>query len=289
MYVRPFGYTRPASPLEACEHLRRDDGAKVLAGGQSLLPLVNLGLSTPSLLVDIQSLGDLHGLHLEGEQLVIGASTTHRMLERDAQVRRVAPLLAASVREVGNLRVRNRGTIGGSVAHADPAAELPMCLIVLEARYLVDNGARVRSVPAADFATGFLTTRLAPDELLTRIEVPAAGPDWGWGFQEVARRAGDFALVAAAAIARCEGTLVADLRIGLAGVAPRPVRCPTLEAAARGRSPEALPELAPLVDPDIAPSDDSFTPAHYRAHLARVLAIRAAQDAARRSLDVRAA
>ena len=183
MYVKPFRYERAASLAEAAEALRAGaGGSRVIAGGQSLLPMMNLGLVEVEALIDISHVSDARGVVSDDGYLRIGALTRHRELERDETVRTRQPLLASAVRRVGSSRVRNRGTLGGSLAHSDPAAELPLAMTALGATYDVTNGRETRSVPVEEFHVTYFTTALGEDELIEAVRVPALGPRWGWGF-----------------------------------------------------------------------------------------------------------
>lgn len=280
-----FDYHRAASTSDAVRLLQDGGpGARVLAGGQSLMPLVNLGLAHPALLIDIGHLGELREISAGEERLSIGACATYA--EVLGKVGDRFPLLAQAIRNVGNPRVRNMGTLGGAVAHADPSAEVPLALCVLEAEYEAAGPAGTRRIAATEFAQGHYETVLSHGEILIRIEVPEPDQSLGWGFHEYSRRAGDFALVAATATARCVSGEIAEARVGLAGVGGTPVRCRSLEASAIGTTVRGLDELAGTVMHDIAPEDDPFVSGAYRAHLARVLAIRALKDACRMSQEV---
>ncbi len=283
MFVKPFRYERASSVTEACALLREYDGeAKVIAGGQSLLPMINLGLVDPSAVVDISRIAGLDGVAERNGSLDVGALTRHRALEGDALVARHQPLLAEAVRSVGNTRVRNRGTLGGSLAHGDPAAELPLAMTVLEAEYEVSNGNATRTIAAGEFPLTYFTTQLAEDELLTGVRVPKLPAGWGWGFHEVSRRPGDFAVVAAAAVVRCRGGAIEDARVGLAGVSERPVRLTSVEAALAGVPVSQIEDVVGEVDA-IEPITDTMASAGYRRRLARVLARRVLADACQRS------
>lgn len=283
MFVRSFEYVRAGSVEEASTLLTQHGYAKVLAGGQSLMPMINLGLAQVDALVDISFIPNLEGVVLEDGALQLGALTRHRAVERDRTVRERQPLLAEAVRQVGNPRVRNVGTLGGSLAHNDPAAELPLVMQVLEAQCTASNGRDSRSLPAEQFFVSYFTTALREDELLIAVRVPTLAPGWGWGFHELSLRAGDFALVAAAAIARCEDGRIESLRVGLAGAADRAVRCRAFEDAALGGRVDQLEDIAGLVAQNISPLEDALVSGEYRRHLAGVLAVRAVQDACRRS------
>jgi CO/xanthine dehydrogenase FAD-binding subunit len=283
--VSGFAYVRARSVEEAASSLRElGTDAKLLAGGQSLLPLVNLGLARPSALVDIGRAEGLAEIERENGTLRIGALVRHRTLETSALVAGALPMLASAVGHVGSPRVRNRGTLGGSICHADPSAELPLTMSVLGAEYELSDGSAPRSIPASEFPVSFFTTALADGEILTHVRVPVPPAGTGWGFREMTRRAGDFAIVAAAAVASCRGGIVETLRLGLAGVADRPVRCDAFEAAAPGTAVERLGDLEDAVAAAVdAPSDTAASGA-YRARLACVLGLRAAADACARAM-----
>jgi carbon-monoxide dehydrogenase medium subunit len=285
VFVRPFAYVAADSVQEAAELLRRHGAdAKLLAGGQSLLPMVNLGLADPALVVDIGRIPDLDRVERVNGELVMGALVRHRTLEFSSPVRQAQPLLAAAASHVGHPRVRNRGTLGGSLAHADPAAELPLAMCVLEAQYEVSDGDRIRTVAATDFPVSYFSTQLRDDELLTAARVPVQGDGTGWGFHELSRRAGDFALIAAAALASCRGGVVEWIRLGLAGVGERPIRCGVFEEAAVGRAVDRLHELRDSVIEGVTPPDDVSAGGAYRRRLAGILGLRAAVDACRRAM-----
>jgi len=283
VFVKPFRYERAAGLAEACEILRAGDGgAKAIAGGQSLLPMVNLGLLELETVVDISHVGELGIVEEQNGYLRIGALARHRQIEVHEVVRRRQPLLTAAVKWVGSPRIRNRGTLGGSLAHSDPAAELPLALTVLGAQYEVTNGAGARTVSAAEFPVTYFTTQLAADELLASARVPTLGPAWGWSFVEVSRRPGDFALVAAAAIARADEGSIVEARVGLAGVADRPIRLGAVEAAVAGATAGELEARIGPID-GIDPVTDTSATADHRRHLSRVLAIRALAEAVGRA------
>lgn len=285
MFVKPFRYERVGTLAEASEVLRSYAGeAKAIAGGQSLLPLMNLGLVELRAVVDVSRVGEAAGVVDEDGYLRIGALTRHSTLQRNELVRSRQPLLAAAAAWVGNVRVRARGTVGGSLAHSDPAAELPLAMTVLGAEYEATDGRSPRLIPAHEFPVTYFTTRLREDELLASVRVPALGPGWGWGFAEVSRRAGDFAVVAAAALARCADGAVVESRVAVAGVADRPVRLAAVEAAVDGASVDRLEgRIGPLEGID--PPTDTAASSRYRKRVARVLVVRALVDACRRSRE----
>jgi carbon-monoxide dehydrogenase medium subunit len=283
MFVKPFAYERAGTFADACERLRAYGGeAKAVAGGQSLLPMINLGLVEPRAVVDISHVEGGRGIALDDGSLRIGALTRHLDLERDPLIARGQPLLRAAASLVGNRRVRALGTLGGSLAHADPAAELPLAMTVLDAEYCVTDGRSRRTLRAHEFPITFFTTQLEEAELLEWVRVPALGPGWGWGFVEVSRRSGDFAIVAAAALAHARDGILFESRLAVAGVGDRPIRLPAVEAAGAGASVDELEgRIGPIED--IEPVSDGIASSEYRRHLARVLVLRALSDACRRA------
>jgi aerobic carbon-monoxide dehydrogenase medium subunit len=268
-----FAYARPGSLGEAVELLAAHDGdAKLLAGGQSLIPLLKLRLSVPALLLDIGRLSDLAGVRDQGDHLAVGALTRHHDLARDPLVRQHAPLLAQAAGQVGDPQVRHRGTLGGSLAHADPAGDLPAVVLAYEATVIARGPRGERAIPAAELFTGFLESALAPDEVLCEVRVPKLGPAVGWSFQKFTRRAIDWATVGVAAL---RGPGVA--RVGLISMGPTPLRAPEVEARLQaGASPaEAAEAAAEGTDP----TSDAWASSWYRQQLARVLVRRALEEA----------
>jgi carbon-monoxide dehydrogenase medium subunit len=280
--VKEFEYVVPGSVAEAVDVLRRFGGdAKVIAGGQSLVPLLNYRLAAPRAIVDINGL-PLDGVRVDGGRLRLGALTRHATLEESDVIRTACPLLREAAGLIGNVRVRTLGTLGGSLAHADPAAELPMVMLALDARFTAVGPAGARVIPVAEFFTGYLTTALRSDEVLTEIDVPAT-PISGHAIEEHSRRAGDFALVAVAALVwLARDGRIADVRLAFGGVGPAPVRARAAEDALRGQPPsaEALERAATMAAGAIEPAGDAFASAAYRKLLARVLARRALTRAA---------
>lgn len=280
MKPAPFRYARAGSLAEATALLAAEPGeAKLLAGGQSLVPLLNMRLARPAVLVDLNGVRDLEGITPSPDGgLRIGALTRHAELATSAAVRERAPLLAEAARHVGHAAIRNRGTLGGSVAHADPAAELPAALVALDARLRVTGPSGARVIAAAAFFRGLLMTALEADEILTEVEVPAAAP--AWGFVEIARRPGDFALAGVAAIlrvapgapSRCE-----QVRLVGFGVGDRPLRLTGAERLLTGLAlePESAARAGAAAGADCDPPGDVHGSADYRRHLATVLTERA--------------
>jgi carbon-monoxide dehydrogenase medium subunit len=277
MKPAPFEYHRPASLAETFDLLDRygDDG-RILAGGQSLVPALNLRLATPRAIIDINRVPDLGAIRVTDRGLAVGALVRQEALERSPLVREHAPLIAAALPHVGHSAIRARGTIGGSLALADPAAELPACAVALGATIQAGRRGGSREIAADDFFRGIYTTALAPGELVTEILVPRPAAGWRWGFEELARRHGDFALAGLAAGARIDAGVVAEARLVFLGVGTRPVRARRAEAALAGRRADAetLAEAGRALDGDLDPPGDVHGSPALRRHLARVLLTR---------------
>jgi carbon-monoxide dehydrogenase medium subunit len=286
----PFTYHRPASLEEALALLgEHGEQAKILAGGQSLVPLLSLRLAHPSHLVDINRLnGTLTQIGDQGGGLTIGALVRQRSAERSAAVKQGCPLLAEALPLIGHTQIRNRGTICGNLAHADPASELPAVALAMGAQLVASSRSRgERTIPADSFFNGLFSTALEPDELLTQVKLPAWPQGAGWSFQEVARRHGDFALAGVAAVVQLDasGSVCSDVRLAAIGVGPAPVRGRGAEAALRGQamSPDAVNSAAEALSKEIDPITDLQATAAYRRHVTGVLARRALEEAAARA------
>jgi CO/xanthine dehydrogenase FAD-binding subunit len=288
MYPRPFAYERAASLADALSALAGDQDAKPIAGGQSLVPMMSLGLLTPARIVDIGGL-DLTGLQRANGTITVGALTRHRELERSDEFARHLPLAAEAARHIGNPRVRNRGTLGGSLSHADPAAELGAVMVAQGGHAVIAGVDGARRVAFDEFFQGFFETAVGPDELLVSVELDTPPDGSGTAFVEIARRADDFALAAAAAIVTPGGSggEIARIRLALAGVADRPVRCVDAEDLCKSNrmSDQLLDALGQAVQRTIEPEDDAFTSAAYRSHLAATCAVRAVRTAWRRAQE----
>jgi CO/xanthine dehydrogenase FAD-binding subunit len=260
-------------------------GAKILAGGQSLVPMLNFRLLRPAVLVDINRIPGLAFIEDDGAVVRVGALTRHFQLETSPVIARHFPVLACAMTHVAHLAIRNRGTIGGSLSHADPAAELPLMAVLLDAELRIASHRGARAVPAGEFFRDALTVDLADDEMLTEIRLPKLPAGAGWGFEEVARRAGDFALAAAAAVLTVEKGAVAEARLALTGVGPTPLRVAAAEKLLKGArlTPDLGARLVTAVHAAIAPESDLHGSADYRRHLAGVLADRALEAAWRRA------
>jgi aerobic carbon-monoxide dehydrogenase medium subunit len=278
-----FQYFAPSSLDEAlalrAEHA---DDCAVLAGGQSLMPMLNLRMAFPGTLIDLAGVGELAGIREWDGGVAIGAMTRQRAAERSTLLNEHAPLAARALPNIGHTTIRNRGTVGGSIAHADPAAELPAVALALDAELLAASSSGERTIAASDFFAGFLTTSLAPEELLVEVRLPGLAPGHGVAFIELARRHGDFALVGvAAAIALDGGGKIADARLAFIGVGGTPMRAREAEAVLRGEAPGdgVFAEAAERAKTEIDPSDDTHASAEYRRRIAGVLAQRALVEA----------
>jgi carbon-monoxide dehydrogenase medium subunit len=274
MKPAPFAYHRPDSLAETFDLLARygDDG-RLLAGGQSLVPALNMRLATPRAIIDINRLPGLATIRLEPAGLVIGALTRHETVERSPLVARHAPLLAAAMRHVGHAAIRTRGTVGGSLALADPAAELPACAVALDATIRASARTGAREIAASAFFRGVYTTALEPGEVLTELVVPVRDAGWRSEIDELARRQGDFALAGLAAHGRVDGDALGEVRLAFFGVGVAPVRARAAEGALRGRRVDAdvLAAAVRALDGDLDPPDDVHASAAVRRQLARVL------------------
>ncbi len=273
-----FGYVR-ASTLDDVWRLQAEhgDGARLLAGGQTLLATLAFRLSEPTLLVDITRIAALRGISVEGGAMRIGALTRHAELGRDPLVAQHAPLLAEAVPLIAHPAIRNRGTIGGSLAYADPAAELPACVVALGATLVLVSAAGERRVAAEAFFTGLLETALRPDELIAAVEVPLATPAQRSTIVEVARRSGDYAMAGLAACVALEGGHVAAARLAYFGVGSGPVLAQRAMAALQGRAlgAEGIAAAQAALAQDLDPPSDLHGPPEMKRHLARVLTARA--------------
>ncbi|HEY8414471.1 MAG TPA: xanthine dehydrogenase family protein subunit M [Thermaerobacter sp.] len=287
MKPAPFAYHR-AHDLEDALRLLAEygDEAKLLAGGQSLVPLLNLRLARPAHLIDIGGLIELAYVRRDGDLLRIGALTRQSMLQESQLFKESCPLGAEAIPYIGHQAIRNRGTVGGSLAHADPAAEWPLVLSTLGGSVVVANAHGQRSVPAGEFFVTYLTTALMPDEMICEIQLPVLPAHYGWSFQEVARRHGDFALVAAAALVGLDAEeRMTFVRLAWGGVGPVPEVADGVEDELLGQQPR--PELLRRVAQDVAarlnPDSDLHATAEYRRSVAGVLGYRALLTAVERA------
>ena len=275
-------YARPASLEEALDALAASPGAKCLAGGQSLIPLLNLRLADSMTLVDLARVPRLDFVERRNGHLVIGALTRHRTLETSPEVRAAEPLLARAAREVGHLAIRNRGTIGGSLAHADPAAEWPLVATALDARVVLRSARGSRELSARACFTGPLTTAISPDEILTEVQFPVAEQPARFGFQELCRRPGDFAMVAVACrVSLDDRGICRAATLAVGGVHGTPLWISDAGRVLAGSHGEesAIDAAADVAARAVDPSSDVHASADYRRRMTRVLARRALCDA----------
>lgn len=288
MYATSFDYYRATSVAEAVELLQKHAGAKLLAGGHSLLPTMKLRVAQPPALIDIGRLEELRELEMLGEQLRLGALVTHSMLAASALVREHCPLLAETAGRIGDQQVRNRGTLGGSLAHADPAADYPTAILALEAMLGTVGAEGGRTVPAAEFFTDLLTTALTPDEVLVHVTVPSYGtiPGMGGAYLKHPHPASGYAVVGVAALVHLQDGKFAKVSIAIGGATATPIRAEEAEAALTGQvlSAENIAAAAEQVGLSIHnPLSDAYASEAYRVQLAKVLTQRALTQAVARA------
>lgn len=284
MIAQSFEYSAPANLAEALKLL--DSGeAKPLAGGMSLIPLMKLRLATPGQIVDIGRIASLNYIRQDKDLIRIGATTTHYDVESSALLRASCPLLTETAGNIGDVQVRNRGTIGGSVAHADPAADYPAALLALEARVVLVNAKSERELAIADFFLDTFTTALEPGELIREVIVPVEDQSTGTSYQKVIQPASGFAIVGIAARIRRSGEKVSFARIGVTGLAGKPYRATNVEQALQGTtgSPSDIEKAANLVANGVEANSDLHASEEYRKHLARVYTARAIAIASSRA------
>ena len=284
MKPAPFFYHRPETVAEAIDALSRLEDAKPLAGGQSLMPMMNFRYATPANVVDLNRVPSLAGIAEDGDALTIGAMTRQREIKDSPLVAARCPLLAEALHHVGHVQTRNRGTIGGSLAHLDPAAELPGVLLAHDAVLEVRGSAGARSVPMSQWTLGYMTPALEPDELLVRVRVPSWPLGHGFGFSEIARRHGDFAMAGACALVQMDGDSVRRCSIALVGVDDGPVRLESAEVLLTGNppTPDRL-DAAVREARDVPGIEDVHASAAYRRKIAAVVTRRALDRALERT------
>jgi carbon-monoxide dehydrogenase medium subunit len=284
MKVPPLDYACPATLAEAVALLAAHNGeAKPIAGGQSLMPMLAFRVASPSLLVDLRKLPDLNRISIGDDGVRIGALVRWRDIEDDVRLRSAQPLLAAAIEHVAHYQIRNRGTVGGSLAHADPAAEMPGIALTCDAEISVMGSAGARTILAQDFFLGPLTTALNPDEIITEVKLPAWPARRRWGFQEFSRRRGDFALAGVALFYdEDDDGKAMNAHAGAIGVGDRPVRLSAVEAALNGHTVDAatIAAAAKAASGEVEPADDIHAPAAYRRALVGTLTERALKAAA---------
>ena len=281
-----FAYRAPKTLDEAIKFLASDADAMVLAGGQSLVPAMNFRVACPSMLVDIQHVKGLKGIAIDNGTIVIKAMTRHRELELDADVRRANPLIAEIMAHVAHVPIRNRGTVVGSLCHADPSAEMPLLFVLLDGTLIASGPNRTRQIPAAEFFQSFLTTTRQQDEIVVEARLPVLPPGVGWAFDEVTRRHGDYALVGVGCVLQIDGGGRAQgVRLAACGISDRPVRLKAAEAALNGTSLAASDlDAATHGSADaVTQTDDMNTSMSYRRRVLGALIRRLVMAAARRA------
>jgi len=269
-----FNYAKPTSVGEALGLLAKHDGdAKVLAGGQSLIPTLNMRLSTPSLLIDINGIGDLSGISVMGGEVRIGALTRHVEIENSSKIAKHVPLIALAMPSIAHPAIRNRGTIGGSIAMADPAAELPACLCALDSEIEITGPAGVRGVAAKDFFKSLYETDAGENEILTAIKIPKIAKGYRSAFDELARRHGDYAMCGVVAHGKCDGDIISDLKLVFFAVGGTPVIATDAMDAMEGMAvnDESIVAAQKALDNDLETFSDLHCSATLRKHYAKVL------------------
>ena len=283
-----FQYHLPATRDELFALLSGLDDARVIAGGQSLVPMMNLRIAAPEHLIDLNGLLELDGIELQGDRLIVGAMTRQRAAERSPLVAEACPLLAEALTHVGFQQTRNRGTIGGSIAHMDPTAELPVVAQALDAELVIESARGERLLPFNELSAGYLATQIEPDEVLVRIAFPCWPKGHGWAFDEVTRRGESFSIVSVAALAELapNGAIV-RAAIAVGGLSAAPLRLAEAEAALQGKlADEKAIAAASLCASELPADGDHFAPAEFKRHLARVLVGRTLRRAVGRARGV---
>jgi carbon-monoxide dehydrogenase medium subunit len=278
-----FDYLRPTSVAEAVAALaQHGDEAKVLAGGHSLIPLMKLRLAAPAVLVDVARVAELRGVRDEGDVLAIGATTTHDTVVNDPLVNAHVPVLSHVTATVGDQQVRDRGTIGGALAHGDAAGDLPAVVLALDGELVAEGPGGRRTIPAREFFVDYLETALAPDEVLVEVRVPKLGDGWGYAYEKFQRVAQQWAIVGVLALVRRSDGSIAEARVGLTNMGTVPYRAGATEAALRGAEadPTSIAAAAEAADQGTEPPEDLNARPDYRRHLVRVLSRRALSAAA---------
>ena len=282
MKLPPFDYACPTTLPEAIALLASHDDAKPIAGGQSLVPMLAFRLAQPSLLVDLRKLADLRGIRISDAGVTLGAMVRWRDIEDDERLETAHPLLKAAIAHVAHYQIRNRGTVGGSIAHADPAAEMPGIAITCDAEIAVVGKSGAHVIQAADFFQGALTTALTPDEIIVEIRLPAWPAGRRWGFQEFARRRGDFAMAAAAVFYDQDARGKArNAHVGVIGVGDRPLRLTAVEDVLNGQSIDeaTIAKADAATSAAVDPQDDIHASAAYRRSLVGTMVERALKNA----------
>lgn len=277
-----FEYTRPSTVDEALASLKAGgEDAKIMGGGQSLMPVLRLRMAAPSVVVDCSRIDEMIGICEDDTHVIIGAATTHHAVMNDPLVKKYVPLLAEVTSTVADPAIRHRGTLGGALAHADPAGDQPSAAQALNAKFLIAGPGGRRTVDAKDFFVDYFTTAVGPDEILVSVAFPKLGDDWGYHYEKFNRTAQAWAMVGVAAAVRMEGGKIAEARVALTNMAPTSVRASQTEAALAGASSLAeIASAAALAAEGTSPTSDIHADAEYRRHLAQVLTKRAVAQAA---------
>jgi aerobic carbon-monoxide dehydrogenase medium subunit len=278
MKAPPFAYARARNLAEVFDLLEQHgDSAKLLAGGQSLMPTLNMRLSSPELLIDISRLQEHAGIRVQDGHVHIGALTTHAAIGESADIRKHLPLLADAVEHIAHPAIRNSGTFGGSLAIADPAAEWPACCVALDAQIVLASKSGIRGVAARDFFQGLYATAMQPNEVLTEVVIPIPGAGYRHAFLELARRRGDYAIVGVAALAKVAGSTLSDVRLTYLGTGEKPVLAEKTSQVyiLKGFSESTLKEAQQALSTELSPSADLYSSAATKLHLAQVLTGRA--------------
>ena len=283
MKAPPFAYARARNLADVFDLLERHgDGAKILAGGQSLMPALNMRLSSPELLIDISRLSEFSGIQVKDNHVHIGALTTHTQIGDSAEIRKHLPLLADAVEHIAHPAIRNSGTFGGSLAMADPAAEWPACCVTLDAQIVLTSNSGSRRVAARDFFHGLYATAMKANEVLTEVVIPIPGADYRHAFLELARRRGDYAIVGIAALAKIANGSISDLRLTFLGASEKPVLAVKTSQVfvSKGFSDYTLKQAQQVLARELDPSADLYSSAATKLHLACVMTARAMRQLA---------
>ena len=283
MKAPPFAYARARNLADVFDLLdRHGDGARILAGGQSLMPALNMRLSSPELLIDISRLSEFSGIQVKDNHVHIGALTTHTQIGDSAEIRKHLPLLADAVEHIAHPAIRNSGTFGGSLAMADPAAEWPACCVTLDAQIVLTSNSGSRRVAARDFFHGLYATAMKANEVLTEVVIPIPGADYRHAFLELARRRGDYAIVGIAALAKIANGSISDLRLTFLGASEKPVLAVKTSQVfvSKGFSDYTLKQAQQVLARELDPSADLSSSAATKLHLACVMTARAMRQLA---------
>jgi aerobic carbon-monoxide dehydrogenase medium subunit len=286
MIPAAFEYQAPGSLADAVKLIGElGERGKVLAGGHSLIPIMKLRLAQPEVLVDIGNIPELREIRAEGEKIAIGALVTHARVLADSAIREGCAVLSETAHEIGDIQVRNRGTIGGSLAHADPAADYPATILALDAEIVAQGPKGRRTIKATDFFTGMLSTALAPDELLVEVRVPKLGKGSGGAYLKLPNKASHYAVVGVAAVVRVEGGKLSSVAVGITGAGSQPIRASAVEQALTGQSAsaEAIAKASASAAEGLDLLADIHGSSEYRAHIARVDPRRAIEAAVQKA------